>query len=301
MRSAGPSKPDFICVGPEKTGTSWLYCVLEHHPQVWLPPYKELRFLNDGNLIPEHSLKKVLFSSHWHYRSLRRVWWRNTVKLLLGRPTEGFGAWDSTCWLWGYMLGKHDFAWYMHLFPQQKELLCGDITPNYYELPERRIAELKKHCPNLRVLLLVRDPIARAWSKACMLYCEHGGHAFESIREDELIQVLDRIYAEWHPYLETIALWQRYYPDMKVSFFDDVQRSSVSFYREICDYLGLAAGVEPAAVSQVIGKGVGHAMPARVLDHLKQQYQDEIRAMAGVSRWVYPRQWLEKYALDSVA
>ena len=27
-------KPDFICIGPEKTATTWLFHVLEHHPDV---------------------------------------------------------------------------------------------------------------------------------------------------------------------------------------------------------------------------------------------------------------------------
>ena len=36
--------PDFIGVGPEKTGTTWIHSRLRRHPDVWVPPIKELRY-----------------------------------------------------------------------------------------------------------------------------------------------------------------------------------------------------------------------------------------------------------------
>src|SRR5437868_2391858 len=40
--------PDFICVGMPKAGTGWLYDQLKHHPDFWLPPVKELNYLNNS-------------------------------------------------------------------------------------------------------------------------------------------------------------------------------------------------------------------------------------------------------------
>ena len=37
------SKPDFIAIGPPKTGTTWIYRNLDLHPEVWMPPDKEIR------------------------------------------------------------------------------------------------------------------------------------------------------------------------------------------------------------------------------------------------------------------
>ena len=31
------SRPDFLCVGAQKGGTSWLYQQLESHPDFWMP------------------------------------------------------------------------------------------------------------------------------------------------------------------------------------------------------------------------------------------------------------------------
>lgn len=38
--------PNFIYLGPEKSGTSWLHGVLSRHPQVFLTPSKDLFFFN---------------------------------------------------------------------------------------------------------------------------------------------------------------------------------------------------------------------------------------------------------------
>src|SRR4029078_12123362 len=46
---AGDACPDFLCVGAQKAGTSWLYRQLEPHPDFWMPPVKELHYLDNLN------------------------------------------------------------------------------------------------------------------------------------------------------------------------------------------------------------------------------------------------------------
>jgi len=43
VRSA-MEKPSFIGVGPEKTGTTWIYSQLKDHLDVYLTPAKERRY-----------------------------------------------------------------------------------------------------------------------------------------------------------------------------------------------------------------------------------------------------------------
>src|SRR5947209_20313956 len=47
--SNGDACPDFLCVGAQKGGTSWLYRQLERHSDFWMPPVKELHYLNSLN------------------------------------------------------------------------------------------------------------------------------------------------------------------------------------------------------------------------------------------------------------
>ena len=42
-----PRKPTFICIGAQKTGTTWLHKMLKKHPDVWIPKRpKEIHFFN---------------------------------------------------------------------------------------------------------------------------------------------------------------------------------------------------------------------------------------------------------------
>src|SRR5205809_6538559 len=42
----GDACPDFLCVGAQKAGTSWLYRQLEPHADFWMPPVKELHYMD---------------------------------------------------------------------------------------------------------------------------------------------------------------------------------------------------------------------------------------------------------------
>jgi len=35
------NKPAVLCIGPQKTATTWLFSNFKDHPQVWVPDVKE--------------------------------------------------------------------------------------------------------------------------------------------------------------------------------------------------------------------------------------------------------------------
>jgi len=44
--------PEFLCIGAEKAGTTWLYEMLKAHPSVWMPPIKEIHYFDMVPSIP---------------------------------------------------------------------------------------------------------------------------------------------------------------------------------------------------------------------------------------------------------
>ena len=42
----GDACPDFLCVGAQKAGTSWLFHQLTLHPDFWMPPVKEVHYFD---------------------------------------------------------------------------------------------------------------------------------------------------------------------------------------------------------------------------------------------------------------
>jgi hypothetical protein len=43
---ANKQGPDFICVGAQKSGTTWLYAQLRQHPDICMPTHKELHYFD---------------------------------------------------------------------------------------------------------------------------------------------------------------------------------------------------------------------------------------------------------------
>ena len=45
--TASLTLPDFLCIGFRKSGTTWLYENLHFHPEIYLPPYKNVRYFSN--------------------------------------------------------------------------------------------------------------------------------------------------------------------------------------------------------------------------------------------------------------
>ena len=61
--------PDFICIGAQKAGTRWLFDQLAFHPGFWMPPIKELHYLNGSKRFlrfaaPLHDFQAVFKRHH---------------------------------------------------------------------------------------------------------------------------------------------------------------------------------------------------------------------------------------------
>jgi len=59
-------------------------------------------------------------------------------------------------------------GFYSSWFEEGADKMKGEITPAYSNLPKRRIVFIRKIMPNLKLILILRNPIDRAWSAARM-------------------------------------------------------------------------------------------------------------------------------------
>ena len=223
FRNAAPVKfdaverPDFLCVGAQKAGTSWLYHQLNSHPDFWMPPIKELRYFDE--------------MSH----SRHPVDWRKT------RPRDerdGFflAAMESLC-----SMPFIDRQRYGRLFAPKGELLSGDVTPVYSVVPEEMIATIMDYFPELKIIFIARDPVERAWSALSMGVRNGGLSPFDLTNPDIVIRHLFHpdILCRSFPSL-TAARWRRHVPaeQMRIYFYDDLTTDSTGLRSEIILFLG---------------------------------------------------------------
>jgi hypothetical protein len=167
--------PDFICIGQPKAATGWLYDQLQFHPDFWMPPIKEIGYL-------QHEVGKLSSSG----KRLRRLK-RNEANGGDDAPPDGEAISESASRadldrrrntadrdmqflkMAKRLRGEErDLARYKELFAPKGELLSGDITPGYGRLDADLVAQVAEEMPQTKILFLVRDPVARAWSAISM-------------------------------------------------------------------------------------------------------------------------------------
>ena len=293
--------PNFICIGPEKTGTTWLYTILSQHPQFFLPPVKEIRYFWERVFLPEQNLIKRFTDSHWHYflyqkylQNRTRFYIRNTKKLLcLEKDILGRLIWDFK-----YLFFPHTESWYSSLFKSGLNKVTGDITPLYYRLPETEIHQISKSFPNLKIIILLRNPIDRSWSKARMNLCRHRNRKFEEVKKEEFYNFFDEEF-NWLPsYIDLIDSWKKYFPsgNVHVNFYDKLVEEPLIFLTDICDFLKVDINKIPdfirKKISQKVNQGLDISIPTEYLNYLIQLYSNCIEETSTYNK-LYPKRWTD--------
>ena len=153
-----PKKPQIVGIGAQKAGTTWLSQMLTQHPQVWLPPFKEVQFFNYHH-VPEH--RQWL---PWHFKRARQNQEKRYAAKGLPMPPE-LDAYLARITR-GEMFTKH---WYKQVFaPAPGGTMPCDITPEYSTLPDEGIAEVADFLPKARFIYIIRHPVDRVVSQLKM-------------------------------------------------------------------------------------------------------------------------------------
>ena len=253
------ARPDFLCVGVHKGGTTWLYQQLDSHPDFWMPPLKELHYFDQ--------LSRVQRPSCLRCRDERDRRFLESINRLSAKP---------------YI----DFEHYARLFEPKGPLLSGDISPNYSTLTNKVIRQIIGFFPKLKVIFLARDPVERVWSHLSMEVHYHQIESFDVTDIDEVNRKLLRRGLLLRSYPSTVvARWKRYvHPDrFRIYFFDDLQRDPTELRRSILHFLG--ADPDKPASSVPANNNSWASMEKlpltnKVRSHLAQFFKKELKTCA---------------------
>ena len=203
--------PDFICIGMQKAGTGWVFDQLQYHPDFWMPPIKELHYLDRDT--PKFGNAK---------KKLRKARKSKNRKKEGGKPI--------------------DMARYGRLFRFRGPLLSGDVTPGYSGMREEVIADVANDFPDVKVFLLVRDPVTRLWSQISMANRREKFDRSLLKKPRKFRDFLD----EYKPFQKVgfpariAERWERCAPKVQFQhfFFDDIAGEPHETRRRIIQYLG---------------------------------------------------------------
>lgn len=149
--------PDFLCIGAQKAGTSWLNNVLLEHPQIFMPPVNELHFFDrlddtDAALRP---------------RQLKLA-----SKAIKREEAKGNAANQDYIHYLNHISAfpKANLDWYKaaYSWPVAEGVKKGDITPAYLEIDEQYVRYARELLGPVKLILIVRRPLDRLLSQLRM-------------------------------------------------------------------------------------------------------------------------------------
>lgn len=198
-------KPDFLIIGAQKAGTTWLWEMLGEHSGISLPQTKEIHYFG--------GVENYRKGRDWYYAHFKGV-----------DPAKVTGE-ASTTYLYDRMP-------YWHNSSRQIE----------YDLSLPPIPRLiTEELPEVKIFIVLRDPVRRAMS-AYHHYMRRGEFSPRlGLKRLALTRPKLRI-LEYGYYEQYIRAWQEAVPPQRMRilvFEEDIRLRPEETMASVCDFLGL--------------------------------------------------------------
>jgi hypothetical protein len=268
--SVASKGPDFLVIGAQRAGTTWLHRVLSQHPALWLPPVKELHYFD------KLDIERTILSP----KERRRLGLKRLASL------------DP--WLISFWFRARSDEWYASLFrgAQARGLIAGEITPAYATLDETVLRRIKRMNDKIKLIFVMRDPVDRAWSAV-------NNAAKKGVDASTVEKSIERA-REWgtvarSAYADTIRRLEAVFPASQVHycFFDDLRDQPEALTSDLLSFLGVEQLLLqlPQAVNVAAGsKAVPHEFSREMARDYLTMVQQLCRRFQGP-----PHKWRARY------
>jgi len=243
--------PDFLIVGPQRTGTSWLYVHLRFHPEILFSRPKEIFFFS--SLKNRDSRRFVTDHLDWYLRFFR-----------------------DPMWLWAIKTGVCLYRHHRLYRPR----IRGESTASYASLAPDVIDDIVRLNPAIKVILMVRNPVERAWSDAKYYFERRQRQIADVPPEEAKAFFTDRYQLSCARYSENYDNWSaRLLPGhLLLGRFDDIALHPERILLDIMRFLGV--GDDPSYVDPSVHRPVNTTsaspVPADYKSFLEELFKDEI-------------------------
>lgn len=203
--------PNFLIVGAAKSGTTSLYHYLNQHPDIYMSPVKEPDYFGG------YSWNLPLHNIHGPNPSLQIY---------------------------------QDWCDYLKLFSEGENKVTGEASPSTLYYYKQSIPEINRRLKNPKIIILVRDPVERAFSHYRFL--KRDGK--ENLSFKDALQVESkRMMSNYHYgyYYKALGFYFNQISAFKNSFstgiwtFERLKSDTANVYNEICQYLDVSTDYQP--------------------------------------------------------
>ena len=179
--------PDYLCIGAQKAGTTWLFRNMRPHPEVFVAREKEVHYFD--------------LNFHWSLHA------------------------------------------YAARFRAAGGRIAGDFTPAYGVIPEERIRLIRCVMPDVRLILLLRHPVERAWSHALMELVHRPGVPYDSVPAEQFRAHFRSPQAiRKGDYDRMIGTWLRHFPEEQLLLVlnEDIADRPEEVMRRVFTHVGVS-------------------------------------------------------------
>lgn len=262
--------PHFLCIGAQKAGTTWLYNNLKRNGSIWLPPIKELHFFDYIFGMRDAGAKQ---RSQWlRFREERLA--KNMRRLLKRKENPDFT--DYIC-----RLDNERFfteSWYCRMFEckSARGKIRGEITPQYSTLPERGIRYLRAFLGNVKIIYIIRDPLARALSHLAMT--AKNAHGNDAPREDDWMRLAQNpAIQDRGNYRLHIPRWDACFPQSELLYlpFGLIAGNPGLCMSTVENFLGAEHMDASLLIREEINKSKKYTIPSTCIDYLAKVTREQ--------------------------
>lgn len=232
--------PQFLGIGAPRCGTTWLHRMLGQHPQVWLPPIKEVHYFDslDPKLRVQVRIdtlggrvRKCLGSRALHYGAASVGGWIPSV----ARKVRVDWDWDRR-----YFSAGGSVAWYRDLFNAKRasHRMVGEITPAYFALSDETIGAIRRETAVRKFILMLRDPIDAIWS-GYGKRVRDGQASVDETDHDALLAELLQSGLSRRLYASNLRRWLAAFDRdcFFIGYFEDLAAAPGELLDQVCDFL----------------------------------------------------------------
>ena len=251
-----------ICIGAEKTATSFLHRCAEESENVCTSSVKEVHFFDKQLMYPnrkyvDRARKQLLSSvrnSFVSALSLKRPDLNkikacyNLVSLRTGDKIE-FGPYVN------YMCGNYN-----------SEDVIFEATPMYCLLDDAQLQNIGYTHPDTRILLSMRDPVNRAWSS--VKYSLRRKVETGELSRDDVLDAFEKAVSD----TSSFVYQQSHY----LGLFEKLERAGLWEQTHVCFMESLSTDVEGSKMNECFGTDVNLRLDERVNVHSQHVAEEPV-------------------------
>lgn len=253
-------KPNLVCIGAQKAGTTWLHEVLSERPDVWVPPFKELHFF-------DHKFNEESKSwTGWHVKNGVRDAKSRHLEASIDPDPEYLKYLDS-------ILDKPMFngTWYKNIFSRApNHSVCLDVTPAYSCISELGVSFVANFLKEAKFIYLIRSPLDRALSQLRMDIIRKG----TPLTKDEWVKRATMpVLSSRGDYKLNVPLWRSHFDQNRLIFlsFRQIAKDPYGLLRQVEKFAGLVPFEGYTKAKKIIHQTERIEIPKYVIEIIKEK------------------------------